>query len=79
MVALRPKKNSDKSSVTLTKPLVPGGRIQSHRGFINHDDIIGKLPRESVNTNKGMFGMEPGHVRVPDTINGGLVRAAVRY
>ncbi|KAI9763182.1 MAG: hypothetical protein M1840_000848 [Geoglossum simile] len=53
VVALRPKKSSAKSSVTLTKPLVHGGRIQSHRGSINNDDIIGKLLRESVSTNKG--------------------------
>ncbi|KAI9858615.1 MAG: hypothetical protein M1813_007420 [Trichoglossum hirsutum] len=53
VVALRPKRSSDKSSLRLTVPLAPGGRIQSHNGFINHDDIIGKLPRETVTTNKG--------------------------
>ncbi|KAH0538680.1 hypothetical protein FGG08_004755 [Glutinoglossum americanum] len=48
IVALRPKRNFDKSSLKLTAPLVPGGKIQSHKGFISHDEIIGKLPRESI-------------------------------
>lgn len=37
----------------LTRPLSPGTKIQTHRGNIEHEDIIGKCVRDIVQSNNG--------------------------
>lgn len=37
----------------LTKPLTPEGTIQTHKGTIRHEDIIGKRPRDVIKSSSG--------------------------
>ncbi|EMC94386.1 hypothetical protein BAUCODRAFT_35597 [Baudoinia panamericana UAMH 10762] len=48
-VLLRPK-SSRNVSATLTLPLKPGLRLDTHKGSITHDDILGKRVRDIVCT-----------------------------
>jgi len=41
----------------LTKPLRREARIETHKGTIVHDGIIGKQVRDVVTTNKGVGGV----------------------
>ncbi|KAK5171703.1 uncharacterized protein LTR77_003339 [Saxophila tyrrhenica] len=51
------------TSPIFTRPLKPGRRIETHRGLILHDDIIGKYPRELVSSQlsrrRSQDGKEP--------------------
>jgi len=47
LVILRERKTRTASPI-FTRPLKPGKRIDSHKGTIYHDDIIGKRPRHVV-------------------------------
>ena len=51
LVLLRQKTNQE--AVVLTKPLQSGNKINTHKGDINHSDIIGKSPRDIVTTSAG--------------------------
>lgn len=62
LVLLR-NKNDRYAPPILTRPLKAGRRIESHRGVVLHDDIIGKLVRDVVQaqtprTTKGTVGAE---------------------
>lgn len=46
LVLLRQK--ADRSATLLTRPLRPGNRIDTHKGIISHDEIIGKRVRDVV-------------------------------
>ncbi|RKP06382.1 S-adenosyl-L-methionine-dependent methyltransferase [Thamnocephalis sphaerospora] len=39
---------------TITVPLRPGGRFESHRGSIMHDAIVGQLPRHQLMTHRNV-------------------------
>ncbi|KAK3075895.1 hypothetical protein LTR53_000324 [Teratosphaeriaceae sp. CCFEE 6253] len=54
-VLLRPTKDRNASPI-LTKPLRAGQRLDTHRGAIRHDDLIGKNARELVRSAGGRSG-----------------------
>ena len=49
LVLLRQKLDRSAPPI-LTRPLLPGRQVQSHRGVIRHDDLIGKRARDIVLT-----------------------------
>ena len=49
LVLLREKLNRSAPPI-LTRPLAPGRQVQSHRGIIKHEDLIGKRVRDVVTT-----------------------------
>ncbi|KAK3627638.1 hypothetical protein LTR56_019090 [Elasticomyces elasticus] len=54
LALLRPTKsdrNNSYASPILTKPLSPTGRVETHKGIINHSAILGKQVRDVVRTN----------------------------
>ncbi len=48
----------------LTRPLKPGRRIESHKGTLHHDDIIGKRVRDVVSTAPLRSGKPGGEFRL---------------
>ncbi|KAK5740047.1 hypothetical protein LTR17_004945 [Elasticomyces elasticus] len=54
LALLRPTKsdrNNSYASPILTKPLLPTGRVETHKGIIPHSSILGKQVRDVVRTN----------------------------
>ena len=58
-IVLLREKTSRCAPPILTRPLTPGKQIQSHRGVLNHDDLIGKRVRDVVTTVPSRSG-KPG-------------------
>lgn len=54
-VVLLRTKASSRSQGILTKPLKSGNDIQNHHGRIQHDDIIGKSIRDSIQTKSASY------------------------
>lgn len=64
-VILRPAWQRDGPGV-LRGPLTPGKRIETHKGIIQHDDIIGKRVRERVPTQLPKLGKEGPDFRLQE-------------
>ena len=53
-IVLLRRKGSDDTKPILTKCLRPAGKIETHRGTIDHSSLIGKEIRNVVYTTKGV-------------------------
>jgi len=53
-IVLLKRRGSDDAKPILTRRLRPGGKIETHRGTIDHTSLIGKEIRDVVYTTKGV-------------------------
>lgn len=65
VVLLRQKQDRSAPPI-LSRPLKPGRRIESHKGVIQHDDIIGKRVRDLVQAKKTKSERGPVDYRIHD-------------
>lgn len=77
VVLLRQKLSRDAAPI-LSKPLEPGKRIESHRGTILHDDIIGKRVRDVVRSLTPRSGRDGTEYRIHTVTLDEYVRMARR-
>ena len=53
-IVLLKRRGNDDTKPILTKGLRPGGKIETHRGTIDHASLVGKEIRDVVYTTKGV-------------------------